>query len=162
MVVLSLLMVECSLASDLECSYSYDNYGVYTCMTMNLKLINTTSLIDSIKGQHMSEKRLIDVEGLLVVRLNNKYLSSSIFEKIPYLKVLSVMYFSVEKIVEGNLNGALNLKYIYFNNNGITELGNNIFKGASKIVQINLKLNRISKISSRTFAQTHFGFKCFH
>ena len=152
MVVLSLLMLECSLASDLECSYANDKNDIYTCMTMNLKLKNTNSLITSIKGQHMSGKRLIDVEGLLVVRSNNKYLSSSIFEKIPYLKVLSVMYFSVEKIVEGNFNGAVNLKYIYINNNGITELGNNIFKGASKLLLIDLKVNGIHTVQGKTFA----------
>ena len=121
-------------------------------MTMNLKLKNTNSLIASIKGQHMSGKRLIDVEGLLVVRSNNKYLSSSIFKKIPKLKVLSVMYFSVEKIVEGNFNGAQYLKYVYINNNDISELGNNIFRGASKLFRIEMKSNSISSVSSKTFA----------
>ena len=145
-------MLDCSLASDLECSFVNDKFGYYTCMTMNLDLMNTTTLIDSIEGQHMSGKKQIDVEGLLVVRSNNKYLSSSIFEKFPNLKVLSVMYFSVEKIVEGNFNGAQHLNEIFINNNDISELRENIFKGASKLTRIEMNSNSILSISSKTFA----------
>ena len=52
-------MLECSLASDLECSYSHDKFGYYKCMTMNLKLEKDNALIESVKGQHLLGKEQI-------------------------------------------------------------------------------------------------------
>ena len=145
-------MVEYSSVSDLECSYSYNAYGYYTCMTMNLKLEKENALIESVKGQHLPGKEQINVEGLLFVRSNNEFLSSDIFEKFPNLKVLSMLFFSVENIVQGNFDGAQKLEYIYLNNNGIPKLNDNIFSGATKLIRIEMKMNGISSISKLSFA----------
>ena len=145
-------MLECSLASDLECSYSYDKFGYYTCMTMNLKLEKVNALIESVKGQHMPGKEQIDVNGMMAVRSNNKYFSSDIFKKFPSLKVLSLMYYSVESIEQGNFEGAHNLEYIYIHNNDLGELTDNIFSGASKLVRLEMKSNSIISLSNETFA----------
>ena len=145
-------MLEISLASDLECSYSIDVFGYYTCMTINFKLEKQNALIDSIKGQHMSGKEQSDVEGLLFVRSLNEFLSSDIFKKFPNLKVLSVMYFSVENIVQGNFDGAEKLEIIFIINNEMGELTDNVFSGASKLFRIEMSSNLIPSISNQTFA----------
>ncbi|CAO1424443.1 unnamed protein product [Diamesa tonsa] len=145
-------MLEYTLASDLECSYSYDAYGLYTCMTMNFQIKNENALIESVKGQHLPGKTQIDVNGLMIIFSKNKFLSSDIFEKFPNLKELSVWFYSVEKIVQGNFHGAQHLKRIIINNNKISELTDNIFSGASKLVSVSMNYNRINSISNKTFA----------
>ena len=154
LVVLSLWMLEYSSASDLECSYSYNAYGYYTCMTMNLKLEKENALIESVKGQHLPGKEPINVEGLLIVYSKNKFLSSDIFEKFPNLKVLSMLFFSVENIVQGNFDGAQKLEYIYLNNNGIPKLNDNIFSGATELIRMKLLMYETQK--------SKLEFKCFH
>ncbi|CAO1423251.1 unnamed protein product [Diamesa serratosioi] len=119
---------------------------------MDLKLKNSTDVIDSVKGKHVNGKSLIDVTGLLILRSNNKYLDSSIFEKFVSLKALTVFYFSLEHVLEGDFIGAQNLEIIIFNNNDITMLGDNIFSGASKLLRIEMKSNCIISVSSKTFA----------
>ena len=144
-------MLEYSLASDLNCSYTYDNNEVYTCMTINLQLEKENALIDSVNGQHLPAKEQIDVDGMMIVRSKKKFLSSDIFKKFPSLKVLSVMYYSIQNIVQGNFHGAQHLKRIYINNNNIPLLTDNIFSGAYNLENIEMKLNGISSISNQTF-----------
>ena len=150
--VLSIWMLECCLASDLDCSYSYDNGGRYTCLTMNLKLEKDNKLIESVKGQHLPGKEQINVEGLLIVFSRNKFLSSDIFKKFPNLKVLNMWYYTSATIVKGNFEGAQHLEQIHINNHHIEELSDNIFSGATKLVRIEMKMNGITSISSQTFA----------
>lgn len=145
-------MLECSFATDLDCLYANDQFGYYTCMTMRFKLDSDNGLIESVKGQHMSGKEQKNVVGLLVVRSNNKFLSSDFYKKFPNLKVLSVGFNSVENVTEGNFEGAQNLESIYINNNVISELGDNTFRGASKLIRIEMKTNGIASVSSKTFA----------
>ena len=103
-------MLKCSSASDLECSYTHDAYGYYTCMTMNLQLEEHNPLIDSVKGEHLPGKEQNDVKGLLVAFSKNKFLSSDIFKKFPNLVKLNVWYYSVENIVQGIFEVAQHLK----------------------------------------------------
>ena len=145
-------MLEFSLASDLNCSYFYDNNEVDTCMTLNLQLEKENALIDSVNGQHLPAKEQIDVDGMMIVRSKKKFLSSDIFKKFPSLKVLSVMYYSIQNIVQGNFHGAQHLKRIYINNNNIPLSTDNIFSGASNLDYIELKGNGIKSISNQTFA----------
>ena len=145
-------MLECCSASDLECSYTNDAYGYYTCVALNLHLEKENPLIDSVKGEHLPGKDQKDVNGLLVAFSRNEFLSSDIFKKFPNLVKLNVWYYSVENIVQGNFEGAQHLKHIFINNNKIPKLTNNIFSGASNLENIDMKLNCIKSISNQTFA----------
>ena len=121
-------------------------------MTMNLQLEKENDLINSVEGQHLPGKEQNDVKGLMVIFSKNKFLSSDIFKFFPNLKKLSVWYYSVENIYQGNFEGAQHLERIYINNNKIPQLTDNIFSGASNLEIIDMKLNGIKSISNQTFA----------
>ena len=145
-------MLECSVASDLKCSYTHDASGLYTCVALNLQLEKDNPLIDSVKGEHLPGKEQINVERLMVVCSSNKFLSSDIFQKFPNLLDLSVLLYSVENIVQGNFHGAQHLRRIIINNNYITQLTDNIFSGAPNLEIIQMNGNSIYSLSIQTFA----------
>lgn len=163
-----LLLASSTYCVIIECDYSVEYWNpigdYYTCVVKEITSGNST-IVEDIRGTHVSEKSDGDVQGFL----NSKHGKGSIPKNIgKFLKNITVFQWSesnLEVITAGDLKPFPNLVILYLSENKIVSLSSDLFKHTPKLQRIMLHSNKIEHIGhdlltglvELTFVHIHYN-----